>query len=325
MIDITQEQVMQTWNDETPLVSVCCITYNHEPYIAQALDGFLMQKTSFPFEVLIHDDASTDRTADIIREYEAKFPKLIKPIYQKENQYSKGFTSVSATWNFPRAKGKYIALCEGDDYWIDENKLQMQVDFLENNPEYGMCYGRVKQFIQNIQKKSRVLIGKNVKDFEDLLFNGNRVPTLTTVFRKDLLNNYLKEIYPQDKGWLMGDYPMWLYFAHESRIKFIDKVTSVYRVLENSASHSRNIEKSVNFAKSVWEIQNFFSETYLHKKLHEFDEHLERAFLYLKFDNRNMAKKEISLCKPKNTKIRIYRIICSSAVLFFVFRKYKGF
>ena len=325
MIDITQEQIMQNWNSDIPLVSISCITYNHEPYIAQTLDGFLIQKTDFPFEVLIHDDASTDRTADIIREYEAKFPKLIKPIYQKENQYSKGFTSVSATWNFPRAKGKYIALCEGDDYWIDENKLQMQVDFLENNPEYGMCYGRAKQFIQNIQKKSRVLIGKNVKDFEDLLFNGNRIPTLTTVFKKDLLDNYLKDIYPQDKGWLMGDYPMWLYFAHESKVKFLDKVTSVYRVLENSASHSRNIEKSVNFAKSVWEIQNFFSETYLHKKLHEFDEHLERAFLYLKFDNRNIAKKEFSLCKPKNTKIRIYRIICSSAVLFFVFRKYKGF
>jgi hypothetical protein len=216
-------------------------------------------------------------------------------------------------------------LCEGDDYWIDENKLQMQVDFLEKNPEYGMCYTKTKQFIQKKRKFSRSMFGTDVRDFEDLLFNGNRVPTLTTVFRKDLLNSYLKEIYPQDKGWLMGDYPMWLYFAHESKVKFFDKVTSVYRVLENSASHSRNIEKSVNFTKSVWEIQNFFSETYLHKKLHEFDEHLERAFLYLKFDNRNIAKKEFSLCKPKNTKIRIYRIICSSAVLFFVFRKYKGF
>ena len=325
MIEITQEKVMQNWNGEIPLVSVCCITYNHEPYIAQSLDGFLMQKTSFPFEVLIHDDASTDRTADIIREYEKKFPKIIKPIYQKENQYSKGNRAILASFVYPRAKGKYIALCEGDDYWIDENKLQMQVDFLEKNPEYGMCYTKTKQFIQKKRKFSRRMFGTDVRDFEDLLFNGNRVPTLTTVFRKDLLNSYLKEIYPQDKGWLMGDYPMWLYFAHESKVKFLDKVTSVYRVLENSASHSRNIEKSVNFAKSVWEIQNFFSETYLHKKLHEFDEHLERAFLYLKFDNRNIAKKEFSLCKPKNTKIRIYRIICSSAVLFFVFRKYKGF
>lgn len=325
MIEITQEQIMQNWNGEIPLVSISCITYNHEPYIVQALNGFLMQKTSFPFEVLVHDDASTDRTADIIREYEKKFPKLIKPIYQKENQYSKGFTSVTATWNFPRAQGKYMALCEGDDYWIDENKLQMQVDFLEGNPEYGMCYTKTKQFIQKKRKFSRSMFGTDVRDFEDLLFNGNRVPTLTTVFRKDLLNSYLKEIYPQDKGWLMGDYPMWLYFAHESKVKFFDKVTSVYRVLENSASHSRNIEKSVNFTKSAWEIQNFFSETYLHKKLHEFDEHQERAFLYLKFDNRNIAKKEFSLCKPKNTKIRIYRIICSSPILFFAFRKYKGF
>ena len=152
MIEITQEQIMQNWNSEIPLVSICCITYNHEPYIVQTLDGFLMQKTSLPFEILIHDDASTDRTADIIREYEKKFPNLIKPIYQKENQYSKGFTSVSETWNFPRAQGKYIALCEGDDYWIDENKLQMQVDFLENNPEYGMCYTKAKQFIQKKRK-----------------------------------------------------------------------------------------------------------------------------------------------------------------------------
>ena len=80
MIEITQEQIMQNWNGEIPLVSISCITYNHEPYIVQALNGFLMQKTSFPFEVLVHDDASTDRTADIIREYEKKFPKIIKPI-----------------------------------------------------------------------------------------------------------------------------------------------------------------------------------------------------------------------------------------------------
>lgn len=325
MIDINQEQIMQNWNSETPLVSISCITYNHEPYIAQTLDGFLMQKTNFPFEVLVHDDASTDRTADIIREYEQNFPKIVKPIYQKENQYSQGKRAISATWNFPRAQGKYIALCEGDDYWIDENKLQMQVDFLENNPEYGMCYTKAKQFIQKTGKFSRAKNGSYVIDFEDLLFNGNRVPTLTTVFRKDLLNSYLKEIYPQDKGWLMGDYPMWLYFAHESRIKFIDKVTSVYRVLENSASHSKNIEKSLNFAKSVWEIQNFFSEKYFHKNFYEFDEHLERAFLYLKFDKRNMAKKEFSLCNFQTIKIRIYRIICSSAILFSILRKYKDF
>ena len=323
MIEITQEQIMQNWNSEIPLVSICCITYNHEPYIVQTLDGFLMQKTSFPFEILIHDDASTDRTADIIREYEKKFPNLIKPIYQKENQYSKGFTSVSETWNFPRAQGKYIALCEGDDYWIDENKLQMQVDFLENNPEYGMCYTKAKQFIQKKRKFSRRRFGTDVRDFEDLLFNGNRVPTLTTVFRKDLLNSYLKEIYPQDKGWLMGDYPMWLYFAHESKVKFFDKVTSVYRVLENSASHSDNVEKSVAFGKSYWDIRNFFSKKYLKKEFESFNECYLRALLYVSRKNRKLAKKEFLQSGKSDLKTRIYISICSSEILFALFGIYR--
>lgn len=323
MIEITQEQIMQNWNSEIPLVSICCITYNHEPYIVQTLDGFLMQKTSFPFEVLVHDDASTDRTADIIREYEKKFPNLIKPIYQKENQYSKGFTSVSETWNFPRAQGKYIALCEGDDYWIDENKLQMQVDFLENNPEYGMCYTKAKQFIQKKRKFSRRRFGTDVRDFEDLLFNGNRVPTLTTVFRKDLLNSYLKGIYPQDKGWLMGDYPMWLYFAHESKVKFFDKVTSVYRVLENSASHSDNVEKSVAFGKSYWDIRNFFSKKYLKKEFESFNECYLRALLYVSRKNRKLAKKEFLQSGKSDLKTRIYISICSSEILFALFGIYR--
>ena len=114
-----------------PIVSICCITLHHEKYIRDAIEGFLMQKTSFPIEILIHDDASTDDTANIIREYEEKFPNIIKPIYQTENQYSKGI-SISATYQFPRALGKYIALCEGDDYWTDPLKLQKQVDFCNN-------------------------------------------------------------------------------------------------------------------------------------------------------------------------------------------------
>ena len=105
-----------------PLLSICCVTYNHESFISQCLDGFLMQQTDFPFEILIHDDASADGTANIIMEYEAKYPDLIKPIYQTENQFSKGI-KISVTFNFPRAKGKYIALCEGDDYWTDPLKF----------------------------------------------------------------------------------------------------------------------------------------------------------------------------------------------------------
>jgi len=120
------------------MVSIHCLAYNHEKYISDALDSFIMQKTSFAFEVLIHDDASTDGTAEIIREYEKKYPDIIKPIYQTENQYSK-HVSIFRTYQLPRMKGKYYAVCEGDDYWTDPYKLQKQYDAMENHPEVDIC------------------------------------------------------------------------------------------------------------------------------------------------------------------------------------------
>ena len=256
MIEITQEKVMQNWNGEIPLVSISCITYNHEPYIMQTLDGFLMQKTRFPFEVLIHDDASTDRTADIIREYEKKFPKIIKPIYQKENQYSKGNRAILASFVYPRAKGKYIALCEGDDYWIDENKLQKQVDFMEQNHDVGLTYSKVKM-LNNKQNEFFSVWGKEKNCFAELI-QENQIPTLSVCMRKDILLQYIKDVAPDTKNWLMGDYPMWLYFIHVSKVKFFDEITGVYRALENSASHSTNVLKQINFLKSTYDIKEFF-------------------------------------------------------------------
>ena len=108
---------------ENIMVSVICLCYNHENYVKDALEGFVKQKTTFPFEVLIHDDASTDKSAEIIREYEAKYPDIIKPTYQTENQYSQG-VKILRTYLLPKVRGKYIAFCEGDDFWTDENKLQ---------------------------------------------------------------------------------------------------------------------------------------------------------------------------------------------------------
>ena len=294
MIDRTEEEIMREWgvdNSDNPLVSVRCITYNHENYIAQALDGFLMQKTNFPFEVIVHDDASTDRTADIVREYEKKYPKIIKAIYQTENQYSKQDGSIGRIMD-AACKGKYIALCEGDDYWIDENKLQMQVDFLEKNPECGMCYTMAKQFIQSKQKFNKKSVGDAFDGFEDLLKNGNRIPTLTTVYRKDLLDKYQKEIQPSSKGWLMGDYPMWLYFSHESKIKFFDKDTAVYRVLENSASHSVDVEKQLEFSSSYYNISKYFAELYNFEIL-EFDK--EKILFDIYFEYFKMSGKTIFL------------------------------
>lgn len=129
---------MKINSEEPPLVSISCITYNHVHYIRQCLESIVMQKTNFVYEVLIHDDCSTDGTTEIIKEFESKYPDIIKPIYEKENQWVKG-KKGSSVFNFPRAKGKYIAMCEGDDYWTDPDKLQKQVDILERNPQYSCC------------------------------------------------------------------------------------------------------------------------------------------------------------------------------------------
>ena len=132
-----------------PLVSICCITYNHAPFIRKCLDGFLMQETKFPIEILIHDDASSDGTDGIIREYAEKYPDLIYPIFEFVNQYSRGNQNVIDFYNYRRAKGKYIAYCEGDDYWTDPDKLQKQVDFMELHPDYSVCFHRCKYFDEN--------------------------------------------------------------------------------------------------------------------------------------------------------------------------------
>ena len=174
-------------------VSVCCLAYNHASYIRQCLDGFLMQKTNFPIEILIHDDASTDGTQDIIREYEAKYPDIIKPIYQKENQYSKGI-SISLTYNWSRAKGKYVAICEGDDYWTDPYKLQKQVDFLESHPDYVMCSHRFNQYIQDknlLEEEKDLTFQGSDYDLKNLIGGKWLTQTLTVMYRRSALD--LKE------------------------------------------------------------------------------------------------------------------------------------
>ena len=119
------------------MVSIWCVTYNHAPYVRDAIEGFINQQTDFEYEIIIHDDASTDNTANIIKEYESKYPTMIHGIYQAENQYKKHLPSIEWLQKIQRenCRGKYIAFCEGDDYWIDSNKLQMQIDYMEKHSE----------------------------------------------------------------------------------------------------------------------------------------------------------------------------------------------
>ena len=122
-----------------PKVSICCVTYNHADTIAQALEGFLAQQADVPIEVLVHDDASTDGTEAILRRYAAQYPEVIFPLYETENQFRRG-VAMDATFNFPRARGEYIALCEGDDYWCDPHKLKAQLDAMAAHPGATFCF-----------------------------------------------------------------------------------------------------------------------------------------------------------------------------------------
>ncbi|MBR0190711.1 MAG: glycosyltransferase [Thermoguttaceae bacterium] len=214
-------------------LSINCITYNHAKFIRQALDGFVMQKTNFPFEVLIHDDASTDGTADIIREYEAKYPEIIKPIYQTENQYSKG-VSISRTFNWPRIQGEYVAMCEGDDNWTDPNKLQKQVDFLDSHPDYMGCFHPAKMVWEDMPGKSVITPTPYQrfyrKEFtaKDILYR-NFIPTASVVYRWDQdIKQTLINDFPS--GIISGDTFFHLVMTKRGKIYMLDEVMSIYRI-----------------------------------------------------------------------------------------------
>lgn len=219
---------------QLPLVSICSITYNHAPFIRQCLDGFLMQKTNFKYEVIIHDDASTDGTTEIIKEYAKKYPDLITPIYQTENQYSKGLRGFFAKFVFPKAKGKYIALCEGDDYWTDPYKLQKQVDFMEKETNYSMIFHPVKEEIEN-SVSDRISSGEMLKlEVRDYLgheiIKSWAVPTCSVLIKKDSLlsSKYFNRI--QSKKYIFGDIILFLSLAEIGKIKcFTLEPLAVYR------------------------------------------------------------------------------------------------
>lgn len=210
------------------MVSVICNVFNHEAYIRDALEGFVSQKTNFPFEVLIHDDASTDKSADIIREYEAKYPNLIKPIYQTQNQYSRG-GGITRKFQIPRVKGKYIAMCEGDDYWTDPLKLQKQYDFLQMHPEYSLCACStlwLDMRTGKLRNRCRIEEDRDVS-VEDLIQQRmDRTFQFATVFIRT-------EVFVNRPEWTrkfrVGDVPLALHAAVSGKVRMLADVMAVYR------------------------------------------------------------------------------------------------
>ncbi len=295
-----------------PIVSICCMTYNHEYYIRQCLDGFVMQQTNFDFEILVHEDASTDNTASLLREYEAKYPYLFRCVYQTENQFYKQNTLVNIL--FKMARGKYIALCEGDDYWTDPFKLQKQVDFLEANEEYSICSGNVickNEMTGNVICKNE-MTGKEVEwlgsshreisTLRDILRYGSSVATCTLVFR-----NYKELLSPDwfSKVW-GGDWALQIICTNQGKMKYFKEIMGVYRKNEGgySGTMAKSFENAINYCELFWLItikilSENFSLYIKELKAHE-AEYWYKTLFYLYVENRDKQKaKNALLCIGK--------------------------
>lgn len=250
--------------DKEIMVSINCIVFNHKDYIKDTLEGFLIQKTNFKFEILINDDASNDGTTAIIKEYEKNYPNLIKPIYQNENQYSKGINMFDI--NNKRAKGKYIAYCEGDDYWTDPFKLQKQVDYMEKNEKCGMCFHKVEVLDHKrhkfIKEEGIDNISRICPIIEIIEGIGGKIPTCSLMIRKKLIDN--SEFYNKFCSWSYGTK---LFFSSKEYSYYFNESMGVYRTNSGTnwtALNSSLTKRKESYLKVIDLLENF--NNYSNKK-----------------------------------------------------------
>ena len=244
------------------MLSVVMTTYNHERYIATAIESVLRQQTDFAIEIVIGEDCSTDRTLNIVLDYQRQYPEAIRIVRSERN--------VGWRENYRRtiaaAHGRYIALLDGDDYFTHRKKLQMQVDLLEANPDVGMCYGRSERVDEN-GNTTLYPEGECATTLEAML-RRNPAENCTVVARKALVERYYAEIRPAEHPeWLTDDLPMWLWFAANSRYMAIDCPMSVHRVLAYSVSHNPDYRRKIEFVDSLYNISLWYDERYNGSKM----------------------------------------------------------
>lgn len=245
-------------NNDEIMVSILMPAYNHEKYISQAIDSALTQKTSFKFEVLIHDDCSKDSTLKLALQYAQKFSDKIHLFTEKENQgLIKSYKKLINV-----AKGKYLAILESDDFWLDENKLQEQVDFLESNPDYGLCSGdiiEVDEYGNQINKKRTY--NKHIRDktrwYEELLGNRGVHGACTCIFRKSDFDKYCSIDEFVSNNFLTFDQPAFLSIAFNTKCKYFQKCLAAYRVLKTSVSNNSDRKKNMSFYLSIAKIEEY--------------------------------------------------------------------
>ncbi len=302
-------------------VSVAMLVYNHEKYLREAIDGVLMQKTDFDIELLINDDASTDGSTAIIKEYENKYPAIVKPIYQTENQYSKGIR-ISWQFNYPRVKGQYVALCEGDDYWTDKNKLQKQVDYLDNHLDCSMCFHagdevNEKSEVTNIIKP---FLGEKDCDMTDVVLGKVSCITASMVYRANfplLLPSFMK-------GSKVGDYPMKILLSSKGKLHYLPFKMAAYRcghpgswtvLTFNSADSHKKQEELLKSTVEMLERFNEYSD-------HHYEEILYQEIEWLKLEDLSKKENRIQLrsrIRNGEFKLKLSKINrCAKVKLYFM-------
>ena len=254
---------------EETLLSICFITYNHERFVADALKGFESQKVNFPIEIIIYDDFSTDATRILLKEFKETAPFPVTLIFPDENKYSKGERIFPKT--FEVAKGKYLALCEGDDFWTDPLKLQKQVDFLEANDDYNICFHKVNILNQETGEIITDTITRNTSETTDIteLARGNYIHTASVVLRNNFkLPDWFRETF-------IGDWSMYMIMIGDKKIKKFDEVMAIYRVHDSSMWSSKPSDfikvKTLKSVILVYENALLPEEVknILHKRIHK--------------------------------------------------------
>lgn len=291
-------------NEMKPTVSVVMITYNHDKFIAEAIEGVLMQQANFPVELIIADDCSPDATSQVVQHYIDSHPNGGWISYHRHPS-NKGMMS-NLIWAFEQAKGDFIAVCEGDDYWIHPLKLQKQVDFLEEHPTYAFVhtdYDYLYNKTGKVTPNYYLSIGlKNSSGHVfEFTFLTTFIRTLTTCFRKEFLLecSHLLDISEKNK-WIGADLQIYLYLTYKYPIGYMDESFGVYRRLEESASTSHSASKRIKFQRSHLEIRYYFLERFKINHLDSFFVPLLRDFIFLCYYDRDIDSFKYGYNQLKN-------------------------
>ncbi len=284
---------------EKIILSIIIITYNQEETIKKTIESILSQNISVPYEILIGDDCSSDKTREILEKYQNAYPDNIKLILNPENM-----GVVKNYFNLLKmCKGEFVMECAGDDYWL-ENKVKKQLEIMNANSNIGLIYGKALKYFDDINKMSKQTKGERCESFMELL-SGNKIPALTVCFRNDIAQCFIDKVNPQIKNWKMEDYPLWLWFAKNSKIQYEDDLYAVYRITKESISHSENLDKKKSFIENMESIATFFAgDNTAYLQVIQNNKNRELAWLYLQANDRKMYRKYIKRTNIFSDKFR---------------------